>query len=636
VSLAGEPEGADVGKPRGRGAAAADVGTGATVESPNRPGREAALRGLGRGRTWVVEAAVLAGFIAAGVVLTWPRASYLTGELPARSDQAQYVWNMWWIAHQLVHPGNPWFTSYLAAPAGISLGFDTLTPLLGVVMAPVTLIFGPSASYNLLAMVMPGLASYAMYRLARLWLPGRAGPLAAGAFFGLSGMLTFQDWAHLHTAAGCVFLPLTAEAAVRLRRDATIRRGVILGVVAGASMLVDQQFAVLAVLLAALVLIPRLAGPEGGAQLRAVAAGAVTAVVIASPQLIAMVQQVGNGGTSPPSRDYVTYAAQLPSLFAPSPRLASYGMTGLASIYRAHAPGEGLATFGVVLTALAVLGLAVSWSRRSAKLLGALWLGSAVLALGPTLYLGGRQFVPLAIGWHGQSMSLLMPYTWLIQVPGMYLFREADRLALVGLIGAALLAGAGVDWLRRHARPVIVMVVVFGALEAGWPGQPGLPTMPTSLPAVDNPIAADHSGSIVVDVPFGIVGETSRYGAPSSPLALVLATADGHPRAYSYGPLAAPTTVAAIKHHSFYAGLVAAWAGKRITSGVIAAARKDLRTLHPGWVLVWLRRWEHLHRWKQLAQRPPARPYHPEIFRYLSETGFHFDLQADGVAVYRR
>ena len=223
-------------KPRGPGAAATDVSTPATAEAPDLTGREAALPRGGREAAharsrrlreppWVAEAAVLVGFLAAGVLVTWPRATFLAGRLPANSDQAQYVWNMWWIAHVLTHPGNPWFTSYLAAPVGIPLGLDTLMPLLGVVMAPVTLLFGPSASYNLLVIVMPGLAGYAMYRLARLWLPDRTGPLArvgalaAGAFYGLSGMVTFQAWAHLHTAAGCVFLPLVVEAAVRLRRD---------------------------------------------------------------------------------------------------------------------------------------------------------------------------------------------------------------------------------------------------------------------------------------------------------------------------------------------------------------------------------------------------------------------------------
>ncbi len=640
-AVKGKPEGSGVSKQPRPGAAATAVSTAAAPET-DQPGREARQLGSGRkpgprssrARPWVVEATVLAGFVAAGVVLTWPRASYLAGRLPGGDDQAQYVWNMWWIAHQLVHLGNPWFTSYLASPVGVQLGFDTLTPLLGVVMAPVTLIFGPSASYNLLAIVMPGVACYAMYRLARLWLPGRVGAIAAGAFFGLSGMVAFQDWAHLHVAAGCVFLPLTVEAAVRLRRDATVRRGVILGTVAGASMLVDQEFALLAVILAALLLLPWLLSHGGAARLRAVAASAVTAAVIASPQIIAMIQEAAHGSSAPPAGDYVRYAAELPGLFAPSPRLAYYGATGLGSIYRDHTTFEGLATFGVVLTVLAVLGLAVNWRRRSAWLLGVLWLGGAALALGPTLYLGGHQFVPLAAGWHGQRVSLLMPFTWLIRMPGMVMFREAERLAFLGLIGAALLAGAAVDWLRQHARPLIIAVVVFGALEAGWPGTPGQVTNPTALPAVDRVIAADHSGSTVVDVPFGIAGLPESYGRNVSFLALVLATADGHPRAASYGPLAVPTTVAGIKSHAFYTGLVAAQKGHPITPAQIAAARKDLRTLHTGWVLVWLHHRSHwLHRGGRTAWVPSRGE--DVVFRYLSQTGFHFDFQADGVVVYQ-
>ena len=134
---------------------------------------------------------------------------------------------------------------------------------------------------------------------------------------------------------------------------------------------------------------------------------------------------------------------------------------------------ENLNTFGVVLSVLAVLGLIVSWRRRSAWLLTLLWLGGAVLALGPVLKAGRHTYVPLAQYWHGVRVSLLMPYTWFIRVPGLSIFREADRMALLGLVGAALLAGAAVDWLaRRRLWPVIAVVAVLGALEAGWPGSP--------------------------------------------------------------------------------------------------------------------------------------------------------------------
>jgi hypothetical protein len=360
-------------------------------------------------RGWVQEVLVLAGFLAAGVAVTWPRASYLTGRLRLDNDQIQTVWDFWWVARQITHFGNPWFTDHLAAPVGVQLGYDTLMPLLGAVMTPVTLAFGPSASYNLLVIVAPGLAAYAMYRAARLWVPSRIGAIAAGAFFGLSGMLASQAWQHLHTAMGCVFLPLTLEAAVRLRRGPTPGRGIVLGLVVGASVLVDQEAALLAAILAALILIPWLLRRPGAASLRAVAVGAVTAIVIASPQLAAMAQAGLRAGRG---RPHVKFAAKLPSLFAPSPRLAEYGLTGLASVYRAHTSHELLATFGLVLTLLAVLGLVVSWRRPGSRKLALLWLGSAALALGPTLYIGTRQYVPLAETLRGKRASLLMPYTW--------------------------------------------------------------------------------------------------------------------------------------------------------------------------------------------------------------------------------
>lgn len=184
---------------------------------------------------------LIAVYLAAGVAATWPRALWLAdGKLPRTSDVAMYVWDMWWMAHQLVHLGNPFFTRYMAAPAGTSLAYDTLLPLPGWVMAPVTLVFGPSASYTLLTIVAPGLLCYVMYRLAKLWL-NEAGAVVAGAFFGLSSMLLWQDWYHLNIALGTIFLPVTIEAAVRLRRNPSAAPAIALGAALGASVLVTRR-----------------------------------------------------------------------------------------------------------------------------------------------------------------------------------------------------------------------------------------------------------------------------------------------------------------------------------------------------------------------------------------------------------
>jgi len=593
------------------------------------------------------ELAAAAGFLVAGIAATWPRITYLaTGQVPGKSDEGQYVWGLWWMAHQVTHLENPWFTRAMAAPVGTYLGFHTLMPLPGLLMIPVTLAFGAVFSFNLLCVVAPGLVCYAMYRAARLWLPRRAGAIVAGAFFGLSANLTWRAWYHLNIALGALFLPLALEAAVRLTRKPAGRQAVILGLAVGASMLVDQITAIMVAFVTVAALLPWLARGPSARKLAMAAVAGLTGLAVASPQLAAMGEQwhagaasLGSGGLA---QSYVRYAVGLPQLFGPSPRVAAFGLKSLGSVYYHGRTGEGVSTFGLVLSACAVLGLAASWRRRNAWFLALSWMACAALALGPVLWIGTREYVPFAEVSDGYRLSGIMPYTWFVRIPGLGNFREAARFTLLGMMPAALLAGSAVDWLRYHAEPLLagglalrllalrllalrllaLGLLALGVLEAGWTGNlsitpPGrqVPVVPARLPAVDGPIAADHSNSIVVDVPYGLWGGTGLYGDWLRPQALALATMDGHPRAEAYISRVPVPVSAAIKRHPFYARLVDTQHGAANSAADLAAARADARRMGIGWVLVWHRR--------------------PGVVRYLTETGFRFDYRADGVSVYR-
>jgi hypothetical protein len=571
---------------------------------------------------------LLLGYLAAGVAVTWPRASYLAGRLPSSRDSASYVWGFWWLAHQVSHLGNPFFTRYMAAPAGVSLGFHALMPLPGLIMTPVTLVFGPSASYNLLVTLVPGLLCYAMYRAARLWLRSLAGAIAAGAFFGLSAMLAQEDWYHLNIAIGAVFLPITLELCVRLRRDPRPWRAAALGAALGAAVLTDTESAVLAAILTIVVLLPWLLRQLTTARLGAVALAAVVTGVVASPQLVAMAQEQMRGGLAINDRLLAVtaklYGIGLPGMFAPTPRVADFGLTILASPFVHSRDNEQLPMFGVTLTALGLLGLIVAWRRRSARWLALLWLGCVALAFGASLWIGMHQFIPFGQWWNGVEVSPVLPYTWFMRIPVLDSFREADRWAILGLVPAALLAGAAVDWMRYHAKPLIALVAALGLLELGYSGNPRVGEMPTALPRLDGPVAADHTHSVVVDVPYGLRGGIPDYGGRFAAEALVLATADGHPRAIAYY-----SWLIHVQHYTPPALDAPAWSVSRhrplfdlppgsytpVTAGQLAAARRDAARLHIGWVLAWYS--------------------NPAVVSYLTQTGFRFSYRADGVSVYR-
>jgi hypothetical protein len=608
---------------------------------------------------------ILVCYLAAGIIATWPRGAYLlSGKVQATRDAGVYVWDFWWMAHQILHLGNPWFTRAIAAPVGSQLGYHALMPLDGVVMLPVTLLFGPGASYNLLSILMPGLMGYAMYRAARLWLPGQLAPLAAGAFYGLSAEMSWHAWYQLNLAAGVLFLPVALEAAIRLRRTPRWPQAIFLGAAIGCGLLSDQESAVLVAILAAVVLAPWLLGSRGWdglapagspdasltpvtgspapaqplhTKLAAIGMTVVAAVVVGSPQILAMMAQTRSGGAYiPPSLVnfyYARSAAYLPSMFLGSPRLAGMS-SALQPIASSGPTGDGVPTFGLIVTVLAVLGLVAFWRRRTAWLFAAIWLGSAALALGTTLRIGNHVYLPVGQTWEGVRVSDIMPFTWFVRLPGLAGFRESARILMLGFPAAAMLAGAGVSWLQKHSRVLAVVALAAAALELGWQGSSGTGTMPTTLPALDRPIAADHSSSIVVDVPFGIRGGVPlpNEGAGFDPEVQVLATADGHPRAIGYLSRIPPQVLRDITRHPFYAGLLelqrdylplqAALAQRDLTgprvrkaTALLAAAAVDARHMGLGWVLIW-------------------HPL-PGIDRYLARTGFRFDYRADGVSVYR-
>ena len=124
----GAPAAGQPGQARGQaesGSAGARPAGAAAATRPQQAATGAArLRGGLRGPV-ARQAGILLCFIAAGVVATIPLAANLAGRIPAARDPASYVWDFWWVAHQVTHLGNPWFTPMMAAPVGVQLGFHT-------------------------------------------------------------------------------------------------------------------------------------------------------------------------------------------------------------------------------------------------------------------------------------------------------------------------------------------------------------------------------------------------------------------------------------------------------------------------------------------------------------------------------
>src|SRR3989441_2550709 len=163
-------------------------------------------------------------------------------------DPQLAIWFLRWQGFALAHGHNLLFTTYLDAPDGVNLMWNTTAPLLGVALAPLTLTLGGVFAYNLAETL--GLASSAMaaFVMIRRYVRatdtiGTVAALVGGALYGFSPYMAAHALGHppavtLFTAP--LMLLVFDDLFVRQAGRAT-RPGVALGVLAAVQLLLWEE-----------------------------------------------------------------------------------------------------------------------------------------------------------------------------------------------------------------------------------------------------------------------------------------------------------------------------------------------------------------------------------------------------------
>ncbi len=141
------------------------------------------------------------------------------------ADPQIFVWSFAWWPHAILGLTNPFVTHALYAPVGANLLWATSVPGLALAFAPLTILFGPVASYNVAALLLPALAAWCAYLLCLHLTRSLWASLVGGYLFGFSSfVLGHQLEGHLNLTA--VFLvPLVALVVVRFVEGELSRRG---------------------------------------------------------------------------------------------------------------------------------------------------------------------------------------------------------------------------------------------------------------------------------------------------------------------------------------------------------------------------------------------------------------------------
>ena len=169
------------------------------------------------------------------------------------SDGASQIWFLEWTQYALAHGHNPFFSQWQSFPTGLDVGADTSMVALGVIFSPITSLFGPVVTWNVLLRLAVVLSAFSMCLVLRRWTRWWPAAFFGGVIYGFSAYVTY-NLGHLFL----VFVPLPPlmflllyEILVR-QQWRPARTGAILGALYGVQYLISSEILVTTLLMSAL------------------------------------------------------------------------------------------------------------------------------------------------------------------------------------------------------------------------------------------------------------------------------------------------------------------------------------------------------------------------------------------------
>jgi hypothetical protein len=374
------------------------------------------------------------------------------------------LWAFGWWPHAILHGQNPIVTHAIWAPDGVDLAWTAGTvPALALAFAPLTLLVGAFASFQVAYVLMPALAAWAAFLLCRHLTRAFWPAFAGGWLFGFSSYVLGQLQGHVFLTA--VFaLPLLALAVLRFLDGELGPRGLALrcGVLVAVQLAISTEVAFTATLALAVALVLGLVlAPARRRRIVAAAPALLGAYVLAAaidaPLLWYWVSDFRRGRVNPASPD--TFALDALNLVVPTP-VTALGHWWVGSVDARFTAGHAESGAYLGLPLLAILGIELARRRRTAaaRFLLAAFLVTAAAASGTWLRVDGHRLVtmpwehvgylPLFDDVLPARLSVYLALVAAVGAAGFAASASSPRAARAGLVALAAVAIAPNPTLR--------------------------------------------------------------------------------------------------------------------------------------------------------------------------------------------
>ena len=385
----------------------------------------------------------------------------------AGSEPTQYMWSLSWWPYALLHGIDPLFTHVIWAPEGTNVAAAATIPAAAIALWPVTALFGPLVSYNVLAILSPALSAFTACLLCRRLTHRAAASLMGGFLFGFCSYQLSQSLGHSNLTL-VFLLPVMVHLALRridgehsrVRFIASMAIVFIVQALLSTEILLDAAVIGICALVVGYFTADASLRPGIDRMARELAVAAVVACVVLLPYLVAAL----SGDQAIRSGD--VYGLDALNLIVPTPItwLGGHLFSGVSANFEQGSLFEAGGYMGLPIVAAFGAFIAATWrTSRATRFLASMFAVSVVLAFGAHLSIAGHALIPLP--WivleRVPLLRSLVPsrfavFAELVLAVSTALWLSAHRGRpalrwLVALLGAvALFPNLAGDWWNTH------------------------------------------------------------------------------------------------------------------------------------------------------------------------------------------
>jgi hypothetical protein len=458
-------------------------------------------------------------FSVAAVVQTWPLVLHTTDSIvdvpEVFDDSFISLWHLWWFNHALVDlHTNPLETDLLFFPGGVALYLSSLQFVSGALSMPLQWATGNVIlSWNVLGLVFFVLSALGMYALSYRVNRNHAAALVSGYIFAFAPFILMQFHGRWHLSTTWP-IPLLALFLIRFQDAGRLREAVAAAIFWALLTYNSFEYGAWAGLFLGLFVAYwslRYLWQRDRERLSTLWRGfAVTAgvwLIVTAPLLIPTWLWLSSEDVPLP-QNAEFYSSDLTALVTPSSLWGPGESPEIIEPGQQHQPAgsvENTVYLGIVPLLLA--GMAIfTFRRRPDRLIfwSVVFLFFTILALGPYLFIGDTKDFSVL----GVSFSVPLPYWLYQQVPLVGSARVPARMIVFGIVGLAVLAGAGFEfltsWLRRRnsrIMPLAALVIASLVVLEFW--SPPVNLVDLSAPAVFEEIRDEPGDFTVLHAPWG-------------------------------------------------------------------------------------------------------------------------------------